>query len=246
MNREDVRISDIHNSWIQGIRKGSVLRGYRGETIAQLFLLIVWDKMHPFAHLLERQNEFLYKDPHLIRYDSRGSLDSQYTRDYNAQDLKAVADAVVNRGLGKKITLAGWSMIAATATLTGVVDLDLESGENILSLLVAADELEIHELIHHAQDNLIVKKSTKSCKDYAYHLSSRIIQKIKRTCLKMISEEPHMIFKSEDYLSLEESVLVSLLKRDDLAMDEIEIGIQLSNGVGVGDISNLGNQPVPK
>ncbi|CAG8630524.1 10209_t:CDS:2 [Ambispora gerdemannii] len=26
-----------------------------GETIAQLFLLIVWDNMHPLAHLLERQ-----------------------------------------------------------------------------------------------------------------------------------------------------------------------------------------------
>ncbi|CAG8630507.1 10208_t:CDS:2 [Ambispora gerdemannii] len=41
---------------------------------------------------------------------------SQYTLDYNAQNLKAVVDAVVNRGLGKKINLAGWSMIAATAT----------------------------------------------------------------------------------------------------------------------------------
>jgi hypothetical protein len=44
MNHEDVRISDILKHWIQGIRKGSVLRGYRGETIAQLILLMAWDK----------------------------------------------------------------------------------------------------------------------------------------------------------------------------------------------------------
>ncbi|CAG8650426.1 3991_t:CDS:1 [Funneliformis caledonium] len=44
MNHEDIRISDILKHWIQRIRKGSILRGYRGETIAQFILLMVWDK----------------------------------------------------------------------------------------------------------------------------------------------------------------------------------------------------------
>ncbi|CAG8495746.1 14164_t:CDS:1 [Funneliformis caledonium] len=44
MNHEDIRISNILKHWIQGIRKGSVLRGYRGETIAQFILLMAWDK----------------------------------------------------------------------------------------------------------------------------------------------------------------------------------------------------------
>ncbi|CAG8630493.1 10207_t:CDS:2 [Ambispora gerdemannii] len=122
---------------------------------------------------------------------------------------------------------------------TGVVDLDLESGENILSLLVAADELEIHELIHHAQDNLMVKKSTWIQQNLVKIMHTIYLhesfKKIKRTCLKTISEEPHMIFKSEDSLSLEKSVLVSLLKRDDLAMDEIEIWNSI---VKFGDISS--------
>ncbi|CAG8537307.1 578_t:CDS:1 [Ambispora gerdemannii] len=70
------------------------------------------------------KNEFLYKDLHLVRYDSRGTLDSgkptdpnQYVMDYNAQDLKAIVDAVVNKSPGKQITLVGWSMGTAIATL---------------------------------------------------------------------------------------------------------------------------------
>ncbi|CAG8589741.1 523_t:CDS:2 [Paraglomus occultum] len=44
MNHEDIRISDILKHLIQGIRKGFVLHGYRGETIAQFILLMAWDK----------------------------------------------------------------------------------------------------------------------------------------------------------------------------------------------------------
>ncbi|CAG8629735.1 3144_t:CDS:1, partial [Ambispora gerdemannii] len=56
-------------------------------------------------------------------------------------------------------------------------------------------------------------------------------------------EEPHMIFKSGDFLSLEKSVLVTLLKRDDLSMDEIEIWNSI---IKYWNASNLDIQPVLK
>ncbi|CAG8700737.1 7337_t:CDS:2, partial [Ambispora leptoticha] len=70
------------------------------------------------------KNEFLYKNFHLVRFDSRGVLDSgkptdpnQYTLDHHAQDLKAVVDAITNANPGKKITLVGWSLGVAISTL---------------------------------------------------------------------------------------------------------------------------------
>ncbi|CAG8562871.1 12842_t:CDS:2 [Ambispora leptoticha] len=64
------------------------------------------------------KNKFLYKDFHLVRFDSRGVLDSgkptdlnQYTLDHHAQDLKAVVDAITNANPGKKITLVGWNAL---------------------------------------------------------------------------------------------------------------------------------------
>ncbi|CAG8698295.1 4803_t:CDS:2, partial [Ambispora gerdemannii] len=132
---------------------------------------------------------------------------------------------------------------------TSVVELDLESGENILSLLVAADELEIHELINHAQDNLIIKKLTWIQQNLVKVMHTVYLhesfKKLNEHCLKTISEEPHMIFKSGDFLTLEESMLVSLLKRDDLAMDEIEIWNSIIRW-GIRNTSNLGNQPISK
>ena len=37
---------------------------------------------------------------------------------------------------------------------TSVIDLDKEIGPNVLKILVAADELELIELIDHAQDKI--------------------------------------------------------------------------------------------
>ncbi|CAG8612269.1 10598_t:CDS:2 [Ambispora gerdemannii] len=130
---------------------------------------------------------------------------------------------------------------------TSMIDLNKESGHDVLSLLVAADELEIHELIHHAQDNLITKKLTwiqqnlvKIMHTVSLHKS---FKRLNEHFLKTINKEPHMIFKSNDFLSLEESVLVSLLERDDLIMDEIEIWNSIIKW-GTGNTLNLPNQPV--
>src|SRR6185369_17996484 len=42
-------------------------------------------------------------------------------------------------------------------------------------------------------------------------------------CAKFAAAQPEAIFKSKDFHSLKESFLLSILKRDDLAMNEVEI-----------------------
>ncbi|CAG8572764.1 1273_t:CDS:1 [Ambispora gerdemannii] len=130
-----------------------------------------------------------------------------------------------------------------------MIDLNKESGQDVLSLLVAADELEIYELIHHAQDNLIIKKSNWIQQNLVkiMHIVSlyKSFKRLNEYCLKIISEEAHMIFRSSDFLSLEEPMLVSLLERDSLVMNEIEIWNSLIKW-GTENTLNLSNQPVSK
>ncbi|CAG8505636.1 3593_t:CDS:2 [Ambispora leptoticha] len=70
-------------------------------------------------------------------------------------------------------------------------------------------------------------------------------KRLKEYCDKIISEEPHMIFKTGDFLSLEESRLVSLLKLENIAMDEIEIWDSIIKW-GIINTSTLGQQHISK
>ncbi|CAB4430760.1 unnamed protein product [Rhizophagus irregularis] len=63
--------------------------------------------------------------------------------------------------------------------------------------MVAANELFLQELVDHLKDYLI--------------------------CTDLMAKSPENIFKSFDFISLPEKSLVSLIKRDDLQMKEIEI-----------------------
>ncbi|GET02563.1 hypothetical protein GLOIN_2v1870949 [Rhizophagus clarus] len=87
---------------------------------------------------------------------------------------------------------------------TGELDLShltKQSGENILGLLVASDELLLEELFNYAQDYLI-----KTLQDY---------------CLESICENPLPFFSSKTFPSINKEILIGFLKRDDLEIEEI-------------------------
>ncbi|RIA91031.1 hypothetical protein C1645_822606 [Glomus cerebriforme] len=110
---------------------------------------------------------------------------------------------------------------------TGVIDFENQEITDILELLIASDELILDELIEYAQEYLIQNQPT--------WLQQNIVQvlhtifrhdtcsKLQDYCLEIISNDPKFLFESEDYLSLDTQILVSLLERDDLEMDEIII-----------------------
>ncbi|CAG8573653.1 1249_t:CDS:1 [Ambispora leptoticha] len=68
-------------------------------------------------------------------------------------------------------------------------------------------------------------------------------EKLNTHCLETICEEPHLIFKSDDFLALDEPMLVWLLKRDDLGMDEIEVW-DYTVQWGIGNTENLSSHDV--
>ncbi|RHZ81575.1 hypothetical protein Glove_117g56 [Diversispora epigaea] len=55
------------------------------------------------------------------------------------------------------------------------------------------------------------------------HLCKNNFEKLENFCNDIVSKYPNLIFDADDFTSLPESALVSLLKRDDLQMKEVKI-----------------------
>ncbi|CAG8588023.1 6418_t:CDS:2, partial [Acaulospora morrowiae] len=110
---------------------------------------------------------------------------------------------------------------------TGTTDLHSLNGETVLHLLTASDELNLQELIVYSQDHLIQEKP-EWLQENLIRVLQMIVnledcQELQDFCLRVICQDPYWLFYSEQFFLLEESILVSLLKRDDLLMEEIEI-----------------------
>ncbi|RGB23579.1 BTB/POZ protein, partial [Rhizophagus diaphanus] len=109
----------------------------------------------------------------------------------------------------------------------GEINLAKQSGENILELLVAADELLLEELFDHVQDYLIEKQDNWIDKNFILVLHTVFkfpsCKKLQDYCLDSICEYPLQFFFSKNFLSINEEILLGLIKRDDLKIEEVTI-----------------------
>jgi hypothetical protein len=109
----------------------------------------------------------------------------------------------------------------------GTADLQEQNGNVILSLLTASDELNLGELIKYTQEHLIKQKLNWLQENLVevLHTVSCLedCKTLREFCLEMICQDPRFLFRSENFRTLDEAVLVLLLKRDDLQIDEVEV-----------------------
>ncbi|KAG9306491.1 hypothetical protein G9A89_008427 [Geosiphon pyriformis] len=110
---------------------------------------------------------------------------------------------------------------------TGVVDLKNVAGADILQLLIAADELDLLGFINYGQAYLIEKESKwlkeniiRTIQTVSNHAN---FEKLWEHCSQVVEDNPGFIRNSIDFLSLEESALVSLLQTCDFKIKEIEV-----------------------
>jgi hypothetical protein len=96
-----------------------------------------------------------------------------------------------------------------------------------LEVLVAADELFLQELVDYLQEYLIENKSKWIEQNfelfYRRSFQSNSLIELQKFCTDFMAKSPEKVFKSFDFTSLPEKSLVSLIKRDDLQMREVEI-----------------------
>ncbi|PKY41543.1 BTB-domain-containing protein [Rhizophagus irregularis] len=126
---------------------------------------------------------------------------------------------------------------------TGEVDLYRQSGENILGVLVASDELLLKKLFDHVQDYLI-ERETSWIKQNFVHVLHTVFkvpncERLKDYCLESICANPQPLITSEDFPLLDKDILHSLLERDNLNLEEIvawdcliKWGIDQTSGLG--------------
>src|SRR5438128_1464321 len=110
---------------------------------------------------------------------------------------------------------------------TGMVDITKSDGTTILELLIASDEMDFSDLVKFAQDYIIESRMSFIREQPAQVLRSifrlKLCVKLRDFCLEICCRYPDNLFKPDNFLALEEDMLVLFLRRDDLRVEEVEL-----------------------
>ncbi|RHZ71634.1 hypothetical protein Glove_256g106 [Diversispora epigaea] len=107
--------------------------------------------------------------------------------------------------------------------------ISLEKLENLIifDLLIASNELKLDELVEHLQSHLVNNNASwlrlKFAQIYLKSYQIKNFKIIRDFCDDIIAKYPNVIFESENFHSLPEDILISILKRDDLQLEEVKI-----------------------
>ncbi|GES76346.1 carbohydrate-binding module family 13 protein [Rhizophagus clarus] len=98
---------------------------------------------------------------------------------------------------------------------------------DIIKILVAANELNLQELITYLQSFLIKNKTNwmEQNIDFIYQTSfgDNSFMELQKYCTNLILKEPDKIFNSPKFSSIPEKLLVSIIQSDNLQISEIQI-----------------------
>ncbi|GBC09947.1 hypothetical protein RclHR1_09220003 [Rhizophagus clarus] len=98
---------------------------------------------------------------------------------------------------------------------------------DIFNVLIAADELLLNELVDYLQKYFIENKTEWMEQNFELTLrisfKSNYLFEIQQFCTDLMVKYPEKMFKTLDFESIPEKSLISLIKRDDLQMKEIEV-----------------------
>ena len=98
---------------------------------------------------------------------------------------------------------------------------------DIIKILIAASELSLQELITYLQYFLIENKENWMKRDfnliYKTSFENDSFLELQKFCTDLMSKEPDKIFKSLDFSTVPEKLLVSLIQNDNLRTSEIQV-----------------------
>src|SRR2546429_3343693 len=109
----------------------------------------------------------------------------------------------------------------------GTININNLNPNETLKLLEACDELNIDELIEDLQNYLITEKKEWIEQNlvYVHKISShhQLFNLLHNYCNKLINENPEHFLKFNDFTTIKKSIFMSILERDDLKLEEIDI-----------------------
>ncbi|RIB08503.1 hypothetical protein C2G38_2211486 [Gigaspora rosea] len=109
----------------------------------------------------------------------------------------------------------------------GFVSLENLNGQSVFDLVQAADEPLLGELVESLETHLIENNAhwlrSHFANIYKTCTQNNRFKELQKWCDNILVKYPNLVFDSEDFTSLKEHALISLIKRDDLQMEEIKI-----------------------
>ncbi|RGB24257.1 hypothetical protein C1646_773350 [Rhizophagus diaphanus] len=109
----------------------------------------------------------------------------------------------------------------------GKISLNDYDNSDIIKVMVAANELNLQELVTYLQSFLIENKKSwmEENFNFVYKTSfeNNSLSELQNYCTDLITEEPDKIFKSPDFTSIPENLLISIVKNDNLKTSEVHI-----------------------
>ena len=118
----------------------------------------------------------------------------------------------------------------------GRISLEEYDTSDIIKILIAASELSLQELVTYLQSFLIKKKASWMEQNfnliYQTSFENDSFLTLQNYCTNLISKEPDKIFKSINYSSIPEKLLISIIQNDNLQMSEVQVWeyVQYLNG----------------
>ncbi|RHZ74861.1 hypothetical protein Glove_219g115 [Diversispora epigaea] len=113
---------------------------------------------------------------------------------------------------------------------SGIVNIENIETKIIYELMIVANELEFEELSEKLESYLVESKASwlRTYFSRVYHSifdSNRCneFKYLKRFYNDIITKHPNLIFESEDFTSLQEAALISILEKNNLQLEEIKI-----------------------
>ncbi|RIB11977.1 hypothetical protein C2G38_2249793 [Gigaspora rosea] len=109
----------------------------------------------------------------------------------------------------------------------GIVPFDEIDASTILDLLITSNEFGFEELVNTVQSQMVENHASwirrNFSKIYKLSFENNNFNVLQKFCNDIIAKHPSIIFDSEDFTNLSEKALVSLIKLDNLQMDEGKI-----------------------
>ncbi|RGB22936.1 hypothetical protein C1646_729588, partial [Rhizophagus diaphanus] len=109
----------------------------------------------------------------------------------------------------------------------GILSLNEHNSSDFLKILAVADNLHLQELINYLQKYLIENKSEWIVQNFGFtqqiSSKSKNLLELQEFCTNLMAQSPEKFLLSFNFTSLSEKSLISLIKRDDLQMKEIEV-----------------------
>src|SRR6266498_2972944 len=109
----------------------------------------------------------------------------------------------------------------------GRLSLNEYDTSDIIKILVAASELSLQELITYLQSFLIENKANWIEQNFYFiyqtSFENNSFSELQKYCTDLMTKKPDKLFKSSNFSSIPEKLLVSIIQNDNLQMSEIQV-----------------------